>query len=107
MSGTNEVYVGQARHFYRLIGTVNRLDPDVDNARNFAIQKLLYGQAIKMVAWIAGKEVVPASSFWDTLIRPSYFSDGYRIVLSLSAEPVSMFNLQIVRWDLPPKWLQQ
>jgi predicted small lipoprotein YifL len=106
-SGAHEVYVGQARHFYRLIGSVTRLDADVDNARNFAIQKLLYGQAISEIAWVTGKEVVPASSFWDTLIRPTYFSDGYRIVLWLSAEPVSMFDMEIRRWDIPPKWLQQ
>jgi hypothetical protein len=106
-SGANRVWVGQARHFYRLIGSVNRLDADVDNARNFAIQKLLYGQAIMSIAWIAGKEVVPASSFWDSLIRPSYFSDGYRVVLWLSAEPISMLDLQVKKWDLPPKWLQK
>jgi hypothetical protein len=107
ISGADEVYVGQARHFYRLIGTVTRLDADVDNARNFAIQKFLYGQAIDAIAWVAGREVVPASSFWDTLIRPSYFSDGYRGVLWLSAEPVSMFDLDVRRWDIPPRWLQQ
>jgi hypothetical protein len=106
-SGADEVYVGQARHFYRLIGSVTRLDADVDNARNFAIQKFLYGQAISEIAWVAGKEVVLASSFWDALIRPSYFSDGYRIVLWLSAEPVSMFDMKIRRWDIPPKWLEQ
>ena len=106
-SGADEVYAGQARHFYRLIGKVNRLDADVDNARNFATQKLLYGQTMESIAWIAGKEVVPASSFWDTLIRPTYFSDGYRVVLWLSAEPVSMFDMKITKWDVPPKWLQQ
>ena len=106
-SGADDVYVGQARHFYRLIGSVTRLDADVDNARNFAIQKFFYGQAITSIAWTLGEEVVPASSFWDTLIRVSYFTDGYRIVLWLSAEPVSMFDLEIRRWDVPPKWGQQ
>jgi hypothetical protein len=106
-SGADDVYVGQARHFYRLIGNVTRLDADVDNARNFAIQKFLYGQAVVETAWIAGKEVVPPASFWDTLIRLSYFSDGYRIVLWLSAEPVSMLELTTRIWDVPPRWLQQ
>jgi hypothetical protein len=106
-SGADDVFVGQARHFYRLIGNVTRLDADVDNARNFAIQKFLYGQAIKSIAWTVGEEVVPASSFWDTVIRVSYFTDGYRIVLWLSAEPISMLEMNIKRWDVPPKWLQQ
>jgi hypothetical protein len=106
-SGDDNVYAGQARHFYRWIGSVTRFDADVDNARNFAAQKFLYGQTLKENAWIAGKEVVPATSFWDTLINTPYFTDGYRIVLWLSAEPVSTFDVGSRTWDPPPRWLQQ
>ena len=105
-SGADDVYVGQARHFFRWIGSVTRLDADVDNARNFAIQKFLYGQAITATAWIVGKEVVPVTSFWDTLARAPYFTDGYRMVMWLSADPVSMFEIDVKSWDTPPRWLQ-
>ena len=105
-SGADDVYVGQARHFFRWIGRVTRLDADVDNARNFAIQKFLYGQAITATAWIVGKEVVPVTSFWDTLARAPYFTDGYRMVMWLSADPVSMFEIDVKSWDTPPRWLQ-
>ena len=103
----DDVYVGQARHYYRWIGSVNRFDADVDNARNFAAQKFLYGQAIKSNAWVAGKEVVPVTTFWDQLVSTPYFTDGYRVVLWLSAEPVSMFEIDIMTWDTPPRWMQQ
>jgi hypothetical protein len=106
-SGDDHVYAGLARHFYRWIGSVTRLDADVDNARNFAVQKFLYGQALKGTGWIAGEEVVPVTSFWDTLINTPYFSDGYRIVLWLSAEPVSMFDIDVRTWDTPPRWMRQ
>ena len=106
-SGDDEVYVGQARHFFRWIGSVSRLDADVDNARNFAAQKFLYGQAILSNAWIAGTEVVPATNFWDVLFNTPYFTDGYRIVLWLSAEPVSAFDIDIRAWDEPPRWMQR
>ena len=105
-SDTDDVYVGQARHFFRWIGTINRLDADVDNARNFAAQKFLYGQALKRTAWIKGKEVVPVASFWDTLIETPYFSDGYRVVAWLSSEPISMFDIDVRSWDAPPRWMQ-
>jgi hypothetical protein len=105
--GTDEVYVGQARHFFRWIGRVTRLDADVDNARNFAAQKFLYGQAIKSSAWIAGAEVVPVTNFWNTLFNTPYFTDGYRIVLWLSAEPYSMFEINIRSWDAPPRWMER
>jgi hypothetical protein len=104
-SDGDDVYVGQARHFFRWIGRIQRLDADVDNARNFAIQKLLYGQAIKATAWIAGREVVPVASFWDNIIRPSYFTDGYLMVLWLSGKPVSMLEIDTRDWDDPPRWM--
>jgi hypothetical protein len=105
--GGDQVYVGQARHFYRWIGSVTRLDADVDNARNFAAQKFLYGQAIKSNAWVAGTEVVPATNFWDVVFNTPYFTDGYRIVMWLSAEPASMFDIDIRSWDPPPRWMQR
>jgi len=106
-SGTDAVYVVQARHFFRWIGEVTRLDADVDNARNFAIQKLLYGQAITTTAWMAGSEVVPDTSFWNSLIRPPYFTDGHVMVLGLSGEPVSMSDIKALDWDQPPRWLRE
>ncbi|HSM30612.1 MAG TPA: LssY C-terminal domain-containing protein [Woeseiaceae bacterium] len=104
--GNDDVYVGQARHFYRWIGTVTRLDADVDNARNFAAQKFLYGQTLEASAWLAGREVVPATSFWNALISTPYFTDGYRTVMWLSAEPVSMLDVDVRDWDKPPRWMQ-
>jgi hypothetical protein len=106
-SGTDAVYAGQARHYYRWIGTVSRLDADVDNARNFATQKFLYSQAVKAASWVAGTEVVPATNFWDALFNTPYFTDGYRIVVWLSAEPQSPFDIELKAWDNPPWWMQQ
>lgn len=103
----DDVYVGQARHFFRWIGSVNRFDADVDNARNFAAQKFLYGQTITGSAWIAGEEVVPAASFLEQLVNTPYFTDGYRIVLWLSADAVSMFEIDVKAWDTPPRWMQR
>jgi hypothetical protein len=106
-SGGDDVYVGQARHFFRWIGSVTRMDADVDNARNFAAQKFLYGQSIRANAWVADEEVVPVTSFWERLIDTPYFTDGYRVVLWLSGEPVSMFDIDVNAWDNPPRWLQR
>ena len=106
-TGSDDVYVTQARHFFRWIGPVTRMDADVDNARNFAVQKFLYGQSMKGIAWLAGEEVVPATSIWNNLIDKPYFTDGYRVVMWLSSEPVSMFDIDIKAWDAPPKWMQR
>jgi hypothetical protein len=98
------VWVGQARHFYLWGGALRRFDPDVDNARNFAMQKLLYGQALRAIGWLAGDAVIPTESFWDLFLPGPYFTDGYRIVLWLSPEPLAVNQIDIKNWDVPPRW---
>jgi hypothetical protein len=103
-AGEDRVWAGQVRHFFNSSSATNRLDPDVDNARNFVFQNLVYGQTLKSVGWIAGQEVAPAESFWTNLIKPAYFSDGYRVVLWLSGDPVSILDAKPLDWDSPPAW---
>lgn len=102
-SDGERIWVGQAKHYYRWLG-ITLLDADVDNARNFAIQKIMYGQALKATAWLAGQEVVTAGTFWSSLITRSYFTDGYRAVLWLSGTPHSALDIDILNWDPPPRW---
>jgi len=104
MSGSDRVWAGQIQHFFSSGSAINRFDPDVDNARNFAFQNFAYGRSLKTVGWIAGNEVAPADSFWSNLIAPSYFSDGYRTVLWLSGDPVSILDAASLDWDDPPGW---
>jgi hypothetical protein len=103
MSGEDRVWLGQIRHFYLWGGSIRRFDPDVDNARDFAMQKFLYGQALQAIGWLAGAAIVPAESFWDLLINTPHFTDGYRIVLWLAADPVSAVDIDVKEWDPPPR----
>lgn len=101
--GQDQVWLGQTRHFFVLAGSLQRVDPDVDNARNFAMQTFLYGQVLQALGWLSGTAVVPAESFWDLLINSPYFTDGYRLVLWLSAEPFSAVDIDVKEWDPPPR----
>jgi len=105
-AGKERVWVCQVRHFFKSALAVTRFDPDVDNARNFTLQNHLYSQALEKFAWLSGKAVVPVESFWSNLLRPAYFSDGYRVVLWSSAEPYSILDATLVDWDDPPGWKQ-
>ena len=104
MSGDDRVWAGQVRHFFNSRSTITQFDPDVDNARNFALQNMAYGQSLKLVGWIAGTEVAPVESFWTNLIKSPYFSDGYRVVLWLSGDPISLRDANSLDWDRPPGW---
>jgi hypothetical protein len=103
MSGSERVWAGQVRHYFTTGRSFNRIDPDVDNARIVAAQHLLYGQAVEQFAWVSGEEVVPVESFWENLIRPSFFTDGGRLVLWLSGEPVSVGDATMLDWDSPTR----
>ena len=104
VSGNHRVWAGQVRHFFNLGSAITLFDPDVDNARNFALQNLAYGQSLKSLGWIAGEEVAPVETFWTNLIEPAFFSDGFRIALWLSGDPVSLLDVNALDWDRPPGW---
>lgn len=97
------VWVGQTRHQFAR-GAFSRFDPDVDSARRFAVQTLIYGQALERIAWVSGEAVSPAESFWANLIRPPFFTDGYRVALRISGDPMSAMDLSTDDWDDPPGW---
>ena len=102
MSGEDRIWVGQVRHFFTFGKVLKRFDADVDNARSFATQNFLYGQAMEKMAWVAGPEVVPAESFWDVLIKTPYFTDGLRTVIWISGEPLSALDIEVEQWDQGP-----
>jgi len=101
MSGDDRVWAGQVRHFFTTGRSFDRSDPDVDNARIVAFQHFLYGQTVEQLAWVSGEQVVPIESFWENLIRPSFFTDGGRLVLWLSGEPISVRDATALDWDPP------
>ena len=102
MTDDNRVWAGQVRHFYNSGTPFHRFDPDVDNARSFTLQNLLYGQSLIAIGWIAGEEVAPVESFWGNLFELPFFSDGFRAILWLSGAPASMANINRLKWDQPP-----
>ena len=104
MAGDSRVWAGQARHYFRSGLPIVRVDPDVDNARNFAMQNFLYGQALIQFAWVSGREVVAPESFWEKLVTKPYFTDGYRIALWLAPAPVSVLDVVNLGWENPPEW---
>ncbi len=100
--GKDRIWTGQVRHFFSRGRLIMRADPDADHARNFALQNLLYGQALEMLAWVSGTEIVPVESFWANPVRPAFFTDGHRIVLWLSGDPRSVLDVVTLDWDNPP-----
>jgi hypothetical protein len=102
------VWLGRIAHF---IGQKNqirqvlfgaRIDPDIDEGRNYFLQNTWYSQSLAQTAWLKVNPPVsiqaPARDFNDT----EYFCDGYIAIAWLSGDPFSMVKTTQVGWDIPP-----
>ncbi len=99
------VWVAQMIHYIErptTLGTLlldARLDPDVDEARNYMLQRMWYAQSLDRFAFVAGERLDTAGDLSAFFAGSRYFSDGHRLVLWLSAEPVSLLETRTLDWD--------
>ena len=81
-------------HFFGI-----RFDPDTDTGREFLLQNFWYSRSLEFFAWSnSGRSVddkEPVSDFNGNV----WFSDGFRIVMWLSGEPVSLKKARSRDWD--------
>ncbi len=76
--------------------TTHKIDPDVDETREFLIEDLLYSQGLAKLGYVRG---VGAASFDEpraNLTGDPYFTDGLRVVMWMSGSPVGIDEIEIV-----------
>jgi hypothetical protein len=78
----------------------HKIDPDVDETRSYLVQNLAYSQVLAKFAYAKGVGAAPISEPRGNLTGDPYFTDGYRIVLWVTSEPVSLEEVGFVRWEL-------
>ena len=99
------VWIGQisrdigVRFNWRTI-TTHKIDPNVDETREFLAEDLAYSQALKAVGYVGGVGPAPYREPRVNLTGDSYFTDGRRIVMWLSGEPTAIDEIQQI--DLSP-----
>jgi hypothetical protein len=89
------VWIGQISRdigvrFSRRTITTHKIDPDTDETREFLLENLAYAQSISRAGYVNG--AVPASmeSPRHNLTGDPYFTDGRRIVLWVSPQPIAI-----------------
>ncbi len=103
--GDEPVWIGQVS--YDMGGATGahvysdyRIDPDIDDARMFIMQNFWYSQSLSRMSHIGGIPRstldAPASNFTDS----EYFTDGLRVVLFVSEDPVAMDETDLLHWAL-------
>ena len=100
------VWVGQisrdigVRFTWKTIVT-HKIDPDVDETRDYLIQDLWYSQGLEKFAYVKGVGAAPISEPRGNLTGDPYFTDGYRAVLWVSSDPIKLEDAEFVKWDIP------
>jgi len=82
--------------------TTHKIDPDVDEARSYLVQDLLYSLGLAAFAHVKGVGAAPITEPRQNLTGDPYFTDGFRVVLVLSGNPVDFKDIEYVEWERPP-----
>jgi hypothetical protein len=82
--------------------TTHKIDPDVDETREFLLEDLAYSQSLKKIAYLEGVGAAPITAPRANLTGDPYFTDGYRLVLWLTDQPVDIADIEVEYWRIPP-----
>src|SRR5208282_4071179 len=74
--------------------TTHRIDPDVDDARDYVLDELLEAGRVAQVGYVSGVEPAPRTAPRHNLTGDPYFTDGLRAVVAFS------------RTRIDPTWLE-
>ena len=99
------VWVGQISRVVKIRSLLKRykMEPNVDEARTYIIQDLWYSQGLLKYGYVKGVGAAPISEPRENLTGATYFTDGYRVVLWVSSEPISFSEVEFVEWEIPPQ----
>jgi hypothetical protein len=94
------VWIGQISRdigvrFTRKTITTHKIDPDVDETREFLVEDLAYAQGLAAIGHVVGVGAAPYEQPRENLTGDPYFTDGLRAVMWLSASPVSISGIEI------------
>ena len=81
--------------------TTHKIDPNVDETREYLLEDLAYAQSVKAFGYVGGVGPIPMDAPRGNLTGDPFFTDGFRLVLWVSAEPVPVSDLEFLEWRLP------
>ena len=76
--------------------TTHKIDPDVDETREYLLEDLAYAQSLAGVGYVRGVGMAPYDEPRGNLTGDPYFTDGLRVVLFISGEPVDIAELELI-----------
>ena len=93
------VWIGQISRdigvrFTRKTITTHKIDPDVDETREFLLEDLAFNQVLKAYAYIGGVGEAGYDEPRGNLTGDPYFTDGRRAVMWIASEPMGIDEIE-------------
>jgi hypothetical protein len=83
--------------------TTHKIDPEVDGARWYLMQDMFYSQSLRWYAFAKGVDAATPESPRVNYTGDPYWTDGLRLVMWLSQEPVSYQQVESGGWEPTPQ----
>jgi hypothetical protein len=98
------VWIGQISRdigvrFTRKTITTHKIDPDVDETREFLVENLAYNQVLEKFAYVGGVGETPIDEPRGNLTGDPWFTDGLRVVLWVPSGLVELDEIRRVDWS--------
>lgn len=81
--------------------TTHKIDPDVDETREFLLENLAYHQMLSKFAYVGGSNKSSIEEPGRNLTGDPYFTDGLRLVMWIASDPVNLQDIKYVGWSKP------
>jgi len=81
--------------------TTHKIDPDVDEAREFLIENFAYHQVLSKFAYVNGVGAAPIDAPRANLTGDPWFTDGLRAVMWVGSDLTDIGNIQYLDWLSP------
>jgi len=78
--------------------TSHAIDSEIDEARNYILEDLATGQSLQAYGFIGGVGETTRDAPKHNLLGTPWWSDGGRVMLMLSDEPVPLEELKLLDW---------
>jgi hypothetical protein len=100
------VWIGQisrdigVRFNWKTIAT-HKIDPDVDETREFLLENLAFNQVLEKFAYLRGVGTAPVNEPRQNLMGDPYYTDGLRVAIWIPLGTVDMEDIGYEEWFDP------
>jgi LssY C-terminus len=106
LNGT-PVWVGQISRdigvrFTRKTITTHKVDPEIDETRWYLLQDMFFSQGMKRFGLVKGVGAAAPDAPRANYTGDPYYTDGLRLVIWMTEEPITYQRVEAVRWESMP-----